>query len=131
MDWTFDYFMEDSKAYHATPFKGVTCEDTSNYRKYFMVWFKNAARDFKEKWLKSHQFLYDKYDGWIGDAFGRTLTDWFSDFYKDAYGQRPHLPVWFYVQAVGLPSREDTMRTFCASPVEDAVRNARLARESF
>lgn len=131
MDWTFDLFMEDSRLYHETPFKGVRCEDISNYRKYFMVWFKNRARDFKEEWLKTHQFLYDKVDGWIGDAFGKTLTDWFSDFYKDAYGQRPHLPTWFYVQAVGFPQSQDTARMFCASPVERAEEDAKEARESF
>ena len=131
MDWTFDLFMEDARAYHETPMKGVYCEDTSNYRKYFMVWYKNAARDFKAKWLENHAHLYDKHDGWIGDAFASTLMDWFSDFYKDAYGQRPHLPNWYYVQAVGFPSREDVGRTFCATPVEDAEEEAKRVREAF
>lgn len=128
IDWTYDEFMEDAKLYHETPFKGVHVP-TDNYRRYFMVWFKNHARDFKAKWFETHEHLYDRYDGYIGDAFARTLTDWFSDFYKDAYGQRPHLPDWFYVQAVGFPMREDTGRTFCASPVEDAINEAKEARE--
>jgi len=130
MDWTFDYFMEDARAYHETPCKGIY-PDSSDYRKYFMVTFKNRARDFKAKWLKNHPYLYDKYDGYIGDAFGRTLTDWFSDFYKDAYGQRPHLPTWFYVHAVGFPQREDTARLFCADPIEAAEDDAKAARAAF
>ena len=129
-DWTFDEFMEDAKLYHETPFKGVY-PDSSNYRKYFMVWFKNAARDFKAKWLEAHPYLYDRYDGYVGDAFAKTLNDWFSDFYKDTYGQRPHLPRWYYVHAVGLPQSEDTARTFCADPIRDAIFNAQEAREYF
>lgn len=130
MDWTFDFFMEDARRYHETPYKGVEA-DPSNYRRYFMVWFKNAARDFKAKWLETHAHLYDRYDGYVGDAFARTLSDWFSDFYKDTYGQRPHLAPWYYVQAAGLPTREDTARTFCASPVEDAELEAKMLRARF
>ena len=127
MDWTFDMFMEDARAYHET-MRGVYYEDTRNYRRYFMVRFKNAARDFKEEWFKTHKYQYDSRDGWIGDAFGKTLTDWFSDFYKDTYNQRPHLPLWFYVQATGLPSIEDTAWTFCATPIEDAEESAKEVR---
>ena len=129
-DWSFDQFMEDARAYKATPCKGVHCPSNASYRQYFMVSFKNFARDFKEKWYKTHEHLYDTYDGWIGDAFARELDDWcFSDFYKDAYNQRPHLSRWFYVQAVGLPHSEDTARTFCSSPVEEAMEMAKRMRE--
>lgn len=130
-DWTFDYFMEDARAYHATPRKGIYPDSRGDYRRYFMVTFKNWARDFKAKWLNTHQHLYDRHDGYVGDAFAHTLTDCFSDFYKDAYGQRPHLPVWYYVQATGLPQSEDTARMFCANPVEDAEENAKVVRAAF
>ena len=131
-DWTFDMFMEDAKLYKATPCKGVHCPKDADYRQYFMTAFKNYARDFEEQWRKDHEYLYDLRDGYIGDAFSRELSRFgFSDFYKEAYNQRPHLDRWFYVHAVGFPQSEDTVRTFCASPVEDAVNRAQRTREWF
>ena len=57
------------------------------------------------------------------------FTDgWFSDYYKDTYGQRPHLAIWYYIHMLGLPMSEDTGRTFCASPIEDACANASWVR---
>lgn len=129
MDWTFDLFMEDSKLYKATAMKGVHCRSNASARESFMVWFKNQARDFKTEWEKTHKGLYDSYDGYIGDCFASELDDMcFSDFYKDTYNQRPHLPRWFYVQALGLPMQEDTARLFCASPVENAIEDAKAYR---
>lgn len=131
-DWTYDLFHEDSIKYKATPIKGVYPRSTADEREQFMVWFKNAARDFEETWNKTHAHRYDRYDGWIGDAFARTLGDLcFSDYYKDTYNQRPHLPTWFYVTVTGLPMEEDTIRTFCANPIRDAVENAKEIRMFF
>ena len=131
-DWTFDMFMEDAKLYKATPCKGVHCPKDADYRQYFMTTLKNYARDFKEEWFKTHEHLYDSYDGYIGDAFARSLYRFgFSDFYKEAYYQRPHLDTWYYVHAVGFPQSEDTARMFCASPVEYAINNAKRTREWF
>ena len=92
---------------------------------------KTFARDFEEKWLEEHEgHMYDRYDGWIGNAFARVLINWnFSDYYKDTYGQRPHLSMWYYVHALGFHHGDDIGRTFCAHPVEDAVRNAQYVRE--
>ena len=130
-DWTYDQFMEDVKEYKAEDINSFVVTDET-YRKYFMCWFKNAAETFKEEWLKKHEHMYDTYDGYIGDSFSRTLySGWFSDFYKDAYGQRPHLPMWYYVHALGLPMQEDVSRTFCASPVKDAMDDAIAMREYF
>ena len=129
-DWTFDLFMEDCKLYKATPMRGVHCASNASDREKFMVWFKNAARDFTEAWKKSHAGMHDRYDGWIGDAFAEELKKiLFSDFYKETFGQRPHLPTWFYIQALDFPMLEDTAWTFCASPVEDAMENAKRLRE--
>ena len=127
MDWTYDLFVEDAELYKATPIKGVNCPADADWRQRFMTWFKNCARDFLEAWDAP---LYDRRRGWVGDAFARELGDMcFSDYYKDAYGQRPHLPDWFYVQAVGLPMSEDVARCFCSDPVGDAVMNAKSTRE--
>ena len=133
MDWTFDLFMEDAKLYSATPMRGVYCRKSASEREVFMVWLKNAARDFAENWKKEHDGkLYDRYDGYIGDGFERELCKMgFSDYYKDTYGQRPHLGRWFYIQALKLPHREDVIRTFCAYPVEDAIEEAKMNRETF
>lgn len=128
-DWTYDLFNADAGLYKATPIKGVHCRKDADYREQFMVWLKNEVRDFKAEWAKECPYQYDTYRGWIGDAFARELWGLgFSDYYKDAYGQRPHLATWFYVHAVGLPMSEDVARTFCARPVEDAIENARQVR---
>lgn len=132
-DWTYDLFEEDSRLYKATPIKGVYPRRNAEYREYFMVMFKGYVRDFVAKWNAEHDgHQYDRYDGWIGDAFARQPmfhNGFFSDFYKDAYGQRPHLSLWFYIHLMGLPMSEDTARTFCARPVEDAIKNAKYVRD--
>ena len=130
-DWTYDMFLEDAKTYTALPLKGVHCRANASWRERFMRDLKTFARDFEEKWLEEHEgHRYDRYDGWIGDAFERALINWdFSDYYKDTYGQRPHLSMWYYVQAFGFQHGEDTSRTFCVNPVRDAIRDAQYVRE--
>lgn len=129
-DWTFDYFMEDAKLYNATAIKGVYPNRNASDREKFMVWFKNFARDFKIDWLKKYKKIYVFPYGYCGDAFKKALyNSCFSDYYKDVYNQRPHLDYWYYVQATGLHTEEDTARTFCASPVESAVDMAKWVRK--
>lgn len=122
-DWTYDLFTEDVKIY------GI--EDKTNgedYHSYFISYVKRAADRFLNEWKAQHNgHLYDH--GWVGDAFAERIRDWFSDFYKDTYNQRPHLPMWFYVHPLGLPMSEDTARTFCANPIGDAADEARFRRE--
>lgn len=128
-DWSYDLFDEDSKIYKATPIKGVHCRKDASDREAFMVWFKNNVRDFIAEWKKECPHQYDNVKGWIGDAFANELCMMnFSDYYKDTYGQRPHLPSWYYVHAVGLPMSEDVSRMFCASPIENAIRDAKEMR---
>lgn len=133
-DFTYDMFVEDANKYTATPIKGVHCRANADAREKFMRHLKNLVRDYKDDWMQEHDnHMYDRYDGWIGDGFAsRVLMDgFFSDYYKDTYGQRPHLPVWFYITVLGLPADEDVARTFCARPVEDAVERAKAVRENF
>lgn len=124
-DWTFDLFVEDCNKYT------VEDADSDDYRAYFIGRMKLGVENFKKEiWDDEH--LYVRGKGYIGDAFAERLLDgWFSDFYKDAYGQRPHLPIWFYVHQLGLPMQEDTARLFCASPVENAVSNAQRVRKFY
>lgn len=133
-DWTYDLFMQDAELYKATPRKGVYCRSNASDREQFMTWFKGVARDFKATWDITHDgHAYDRWSGYMGDAFidEHICTLGFSDYYKDTYGQRPHLPWWFYLQAVEFPSEEDTARTFCADPVRDRIEDAKENRESF
>jgi len=131
-DWTYDLFVEDAEQYKATPRKGVYCRHDASDREQFMTWFKNCARDFEQEWLKTHEHRYDRWDGYIGDAFARELRQMcFSDIYKETYNQRPHLESWYYVHLVGFPMSEDVARTFCASPVEEAVEEAKQMRNYF
>ena len=129
MDWTYDLFVEDASKYTATPIKGVHCRRNADERERFMRNLKNLVRDYTEKWYKTHENVHDWCDGYIGDGFARVLRDWdFSDYYKDTYGQRPHLDSWFYVTVLGLPTNQDIGRTFCANPVGDAIENAKRLR---
>ncbi len=131
MDWTYDLFVEDAQNYSATPIKGVYCRSNASDREKFMTAFKNFARDFVADWKAQHNGKdYDRYDGYVGDAFANELGDWlFSDFYKDTYNQRPHLDKWYYVRVLGLPQSSDVFRTFCSHPVDDAVRYAKRTRQ--
>ena len=124
-DWTFDQYIEDVKKY------GADVEDTDQgYNAYFIGFVKRSVARFLDKWNRAHDGkLYARGYGYAGDAFAEGLLEWFSDFYKEAYGQRPHLPIWFYVHPLGLPMQEDTAREFCANPVADAIEEAKFCRE--
>lgn len=123
-DFTFDLFTEDMKVF------GEYGRKDAPLREQFVRWLKREAKEFKENWVnKYNKNLFNMHEGYIGDAFKNHLYESeFSDFYKDAYGQRPHLDLWFYVHAVGFPTSEDFARTFCASPVQDAIENAEQTR---
>lgn len=125
-DWTYDLFLEDLKKYNED------FNDTDNYTGYFIGYLKRSVKRFLDKWNRAHDGkMYVRGYGWSGDKFADEIADCaFSDFYKEAYGQRPHLPMWFYVHALGLPMQEDTARMFCANPVERATEEAIRAREN-
>ena len=128
-DSTYDLFVEDMNRYTATPLKGVHCRRNAGNRERFARAIKNMARDYREKWMEHSAGLYDAAYGWIGDGFREYMFDHgFREMYEEAYGQRPYLDAWFYVNALGLPSVEDTPRTFCSAPVKDAVERAKEMR---
>lgn len=124
-DWTYDLYLEDCKKY------GDDAKDSSDYNAYFIDYMKRSVERFLDKWNRAHDGkLYARGYGYAGDEFADTMLEGFSDFYKEAYGQRPHLPIWFYVHPLGLPMQEDTARGFCANPVEDAADEARWKRQN-
>ena len=125
MDWTFDYFVNDINAY------GVEDKNSKNYNAYFVAMIKEIANEFKDKWNEENSGkASSRGNGWNGDAFNEWFDwSWFSDFYKDTYGQRPHLPKWYYTKMLGFCQTEDTFRTFCAEPIEDAIWYAQETRK--
>ena len=128
MDWTYDLFVEDCDKYT------IEDADSDDYRAYFIGRMKLAVQNFTELWNdRCNNHLYDDHYGYIGNAFEKRVIDddFFSDFYKEAYGQRPHLPSWYYVHKLGLIHSEDTARLFCSSPIENAINNAKYNRMSF
>lgn len=128
-DWTYDVFHTAMEQYEGTPQKGVHCREDASDIEQFVTWFKNQARDFREQWLGEYNSEYVFGIGWIGDAFEEDFDwDWFSDYYKDVFGQRPHLPRWYYIHPLGMPMLDDVGRTFCADPINDAISNAKLAK---
>ena len=131
-DFTYDLFVEDMEKYTATPIKGVHCRADADERERFARHLKNMVRDYRAEWSEISKGLYSNEYGWIGDRFAERL--WhsnFSDMYKDVYGQRPHLDTWYYVHALGLPTIQDIPRTFCATPVEDAVARAKEVSNTY
>ena len=123
-DWTYDQYLQDVKVY------GADFEDSGDYNGYFIGYMKRSVQRFLDKWNRAHDGkLYASGYGYAGDKFASDM-DWFSDFYKEAYGQRPHLPMWFYIYPLGLPMQEDTARMFCADPIGNAATEARHSRES-
>lgn len=128
-DQTYDLFVEDMKKYTATPIKGVHCRSGADARERFARSLKNMVRDFMQEWMNRSRCLYDRTYGWVGDGFREYMLDHgFREMYRETYGQSPYLDIWFYVNVLGLPSREDVPRTFCATPVEDAVERAKTNR---
>lgn len=125
MDWTFDIYVEDVNKYGEE-----NIDNIGNYNAYFIAHLKNSAKMFLIEWKEQHDGRL--FDGiYVGDAFAARISDWFSDFYKDTYGQRPHLPMWYYIHLLGLPMQEDVSRTFCSSPIEDAIEMAKEVRHNF
>ena len=124
MDWTFDEYVRDMKRYE------IADRDLGPYEAYFVSMIKDYAQKFRLKWQWKNDGKLFAHGEYVGDAFQEELIEaGFSDFYKDTYGQRPHLPMWYYVAVLGLPQREDTVRTFCADPLGDACREAERERE--
>ena len=122
-DWTYDQYVQDVETYD------VSDSDNILYNAYFVAMIKKSAKNFLNRWIAEHSGKL--YDGtWVGDEFAINFMNWFSDFYKDTYGQRPHLPIWYYIHPLGLPMKEDSIRSFCARPIEDACNAARTCRET-
>ena len=129
-DWTYDMFVEDARSYTNKAKNGDTSATTD--RECFMKAYQNAAMRFWVDWMAEHDGK--RYDGeWLGDAFARKVihSDWFSDYYKETYGQRPHLDDFYYVHVLDFPMGGDIAYTFCRNPIEDAVQNAKQTREHF
>ena len=135
-DWTFDLFCADCEQYKATPIKGVHVSRNASDREKFIVWLKNMVRDFRADFRAENDgkdialnYSYSAGLVYVGDFFKRELWEsGFSDYYKDVYGQRPHLDTWYYIYMLGLSTCEDTFRTFCAHPIENAIENAQRER---
>ena len=131
IDWTYDKFVADCKKYNATPIKGVHPSRNASDEEFFIVWLKNLARDFRADFRAKNNGK--DYDGshYVGDYFKQELRDaYFSDYYKDTYGQRPHLDMWYYIYVLGLPTGSDIIHTFCSHPIENASENAKRVRET-
>ncbi len=135
-DWTFDLFCADCEQYKATPIKGVHVSRNASDREKFIVWLKNIVRDFRADFRAENDgkdiALNHSYSAglvYVGDFFERELWEsGFSDYYKDVYGQRPHLNSWYYIHVLGLPMEMDIAWTFCAHPIENAIENAQRER---
>ena len=98
-DWSFDRFVE-ACGVKAQPIKGVYAPSSYTDAQKFVYYLKH---DFAA-YLADIYARYDfnpRLDG-LEHVFERFCNEWdFSDYYKDVFNQRPHLPSEFYLYALG------------------------------
>ena len=137
-DWTYDLYLEDMRKYTALPIKGVRPKASASDREVFIRTLKMIARDFLTEWAKNWGGPH-RHNGidWPGGEFEWHLRELcFSDWYKDTYGQRPHLPAWYYIHPLGLNHGWDTVMAWDShgsldTPLEKRAELAKEAREFF
>ena len=120
-DWTIDKFFKTCQNVKPLPIKGVHVGQNATEQERFCIELKTAFKDFCAKW-----------DGSLEDLFKSFSCDYnFSDWYKEVFNQRPHLPVEFYLYAMGYESVGGIR--FCMPPfkndVDDAVWSAKAYRQ--
>ena len=110
-DWTLDLAWNDADSVSALPLRrGVRSAKNLTEDQKFMQWLKTSAKFFAEDWEAEHDgHQYDRYDGWVGDAWLNYISDCLSDWYKDTYNQRPHFRWEFFAMMCGLPTNADTV----------------------
>lgn len=114
MDFTFDMFVETLGTCKALPLAhGVYRNFGDDCASEFCTWLLTEAKEFKTHWsaLYGDKRYADRL--YIGNAF-MNYIDWsfFSDYYKDAFNQRPHLDRDLYVSALGFETNHDTIRAW-------------------
>lgn len=110
VDWTLDIAWADADSVKALPMRsGVYSAKNLTEGQKFMQWLKTEAKYFREDWRAKYQYDYDKYAGWVGDAWVDCISEVISDYYKDVYNQRPHFRYEFFAMMCGLPTNADTV----------------------
>lgn len=131
IDTTLDLAWEDAKNVVALPFKKGLHRKTANEGQALFQYLKTDAKFFKDEVFGGKNF--DNHCGftYVGDAWLEHL-DWgfVSDWYKDAYGQRPHFLREWFAKMCELPFSADTSMFFCKD-VDSWLEEARMAREEF
>lgn len=135
-DWTLDLFIADMNKAKALPLrKGVHLSSKATSEEHFCTWLKTSAKFFLEDWLAEHDGrIYDRYDGYVGDAWLYQISDCLSDWYKDTYNQRPHFYKEYFAKACNLPTNADILLFGSlggSTPFENDLRSAKRNRERF
>ena len=104
IDWSFDQFYEDMKSVTALPLRnGVYSAKNLTEGQKLCQWLKTEAKFYAADNQKNGVYLNDTYE-YVGDSFANRLGEMlFSDWYKDAYNQRPHFDKAFVSMLCGLP----------------------------
>ena len=125
-DWSFDLFFETCQTTKALPIKGVHPSRNASEAEAFVAWLKADFRDWLER-------MYEEYDcsrESLEDMFKMYAREsFFSDCYKDAFNQRPHLKPAFYLFAMGYENVGGLR--FCMSPFSDDVADAVWSAKAF
>lgn len=118
-DWSFDRFVEVCKTTKALPIKGVHPSRNATTEEYFVACLKADFRDYKERLERD----FDMSRASLEDVFERFSREYnFSDWYKDAFNQRPHLEASFYLYAMGYENVGGLR--FCMPPFSEDVAEA-------
>lgn len=92
VDWSFDLALADAKKVRALPLAhGVSASKNATLGEQLFIYLKTLVK------------FYGQSDTPWDDAWEREI-DWsyVSDWYKDAYGQRPHFDKWYWRGLLGV-----------------------------
>lgn len=97
-DWTYDKFYATCQRTKALPLsRGVYMPATASYEEKFVARLKRDFADF----LEDNKDAFMPYTR-LEEKFEYFAQEYcFSDMYKDAFNQRPHLEARFYCHALG------------------------------
>ena len=134
-DWIFDLALADAKKATALPLTHGVHRHCESDGVALFTYLKTSARAFKEEFLaRNNGHLYSDYEGYCGDAWlASGALHLVSDWYKDAYNQRPHFRKEVFAMLCGLPTGIDTIVAWDCQGIEGYLNqladSARFMRE--
>ena len=110
-DWSFDMALADAKKATALPLVRGVHRHFESLGVALFSHLKTSARAFEQEFrARNNGHLYSNFEGYCGDAWlASGALECVSDWYKDAYNQRPHFDKRVFAMLCGLPTGIDTI----------------------